>query len=419
MANSAFEKLDWKDFERLCADLLAAEKFIIESEPFVDRTGADIIATEIYQSHDPNRKKHIRFRVQCKHYAGSGNNLGRKEVEESLYNFIANKGPSDGLLFMVDTDYTEAAKEVIDKYISLNPGVEISLWNQRHLVTLLERHPHLLLRYNLPLAKVDYLSILSSLKYVSPIRTLLISDQSAMAHNLTAALRAAGFDITFLPFWNYTDITRMELSRNSVLADDFRLVICFLGDSFIFPLPPGLLEVVERCYEKGAALLLFPFLAWSVNRGLYSSIQEIIPVKLQDPTTTPLELTIERIAGSYRRGDFRWMLSFDSFAEDQYTEFDPADGRPPFTNGIEARFGLAHSFEYLTLKKGAELVWADTTGNPMVIVSETESSRVCYLNTCGHSCMTPIAISSPLEAVPQFGHLLKNVLEWLIEKTPN
>src|SRR5947199_8873186 len=107
MANSVFEKLDWKNFERLCADLLAAEKFIIESEPFVDRTGADIIATEIYQSHDPNRKKHVRFRVQCKHYAGSGNNLGRKEVEEVLYNFSVNRGPNDGLLFMVDTDYTE------------------------------------------------------------------------------------------------------------------------------------------------------------------------------------------------------------------------------------------------------------------------------------------------------------------------
>src|SRR6185369_12516816 len=108
MTFPSYERLDWKNFERLCADLLEAEGFIIESEPFVDRKGADLIAVEIYQSHEPTRQVRKRWRVQCKHYAGSGRNLGRKEIEEALFNYGANRGPDDGLFLIVDTDYTES-----------------------------------------------------------------------------------------------------------------------------------------------------------------------------------------------------------------------------------------------------------------------------------------------------------------------
>ncbi len=411
-----FKKLDdWKDFERLCTDLLDAEGFLIESEPYVDRTGADIIAVEVYQSHDPKRQIRIRWRVQCKHYAGSGSNLGRKEVEESLYNYGANRGVDDGLFLIVDTDYTETAKETIDKYIHLNAGSKVTMWNQRQLATRLERHPHLLLRYGLALPKVDYLSILSSLTTFGSVRTLLISDQSAMAHNITSILRSAGFDITFLPFWTYSDPERMKLNMDTILSDEFRLIICFLGDSFVIPFPLSLVEIIQRCYEKGTALLMFPFLAWSMSRRVDLPLQDIVPVKLQNPITAPFDLTLERVAGAYRRGDFRWLLTFDSFAEDQYTELDPTDSGSPFVDGIGARFGLSHSFEYLTVNDDAKLIWADTTGNPMVVVKESGKSKSCYLNTCCHSCMTPIAISSPLEASPQFGYLLRNILKWLLK----
>jgi len=415
MTFPSYERLDWKNFERLCADLLEAEGFIIESEPFVDRKGADLIAVEIYQSHEPTRQVRKRWRVQCKHYAGSGRNLGRKEIEEALFNYGANRGPDDGLFLIVDTDYTESAKETVDQYTTINPGAIVTIWNQRQLTTRLERHPHLLARYNLPIADVDYLSAISSLKRFGNVRTLLISDQSPLAHNLTSGLRAAGFDLTFLPFWNYTDLVRMELSRSAVLLKDYRLVICFLGDSFGFPLPSGLIEIILRCHNNGAALLLFPFLAWSINRGLYSQLEKIIPVELQDPTTSPFGFTVDMVAGSYRHGDFRWLLAFDSFAEDQYVEFDPAEGHLPFCEGINSRFGISHSFEYLTVRKTAELVWADTTGNPLIVINHSEGKKVCYLNTCGHSCMNLIPISSPLEVTPQFGVLVRNVLEWLLD----
>jgi uncharacterized membrane protein len=341
--------------------------------------------------------------------------LGRKEVEEALNNYGAYRSYDDGLFIIVDTDYTEPAQQVIDRYKGVHPEALIMLWNQRQLLTRLERHPHLLLRYNIPLLKIDYLSILAPLKNLGPIRTLFISDQSATAHDLTSVLRSAGFDITFLPFWNYLDETRMGLYEVTVLEDDFKLIICFLGDSFTLPLPPRLLHIIERCYRAGASLLMFPFFAWSINRGLYSSLQNIIPVELQDPKTFPSALSVARIAGSYRHGDFSWLLTFDSFAENQYVEFDPKDGKSPFTSGIDTRFGLAHSFEYLTVKQNAEIIWTDTTGNPLIVVSEGKRSRVCYLNTCTHSCTSSIALSSPFEVTPQFSQLMGNILTWLLE----
>jgi hypothetical protein len=414
MTHPFLEKLDWKDFERLCADLLEAEGFLIESEPFVDRTGADIIAVETYQSHDPNRHLRVRWRVQCKHYANSGNNLGRKEVEESLYNYAAARGPNDGLFLIVSTDYTEAAKEVIDRHTKTNPEAKVTLWNRRQLATRLERHSHLLARYDLPRPDVNYLSALSSLRSLGSVKTLLISDQSAMAHNLTSGLRAAGFDLTFLPFWNYTDHVRLDLNAHTSLMDEYRLVICFLGDSFGLPLPAILLETIVRAHAQGAGLLLFPFFGWSFNRGLYSSLRKIIPVRLQDPAKASSDFTVKRVAGAYRHGDFRWLLAFDSFAEDQYAEFDPAHGQQPFISGIESLFGLSHSFEYLTTNDESKIVWKDTSGNPFVVVNESGNGKVCYLNTCGHSCMALIPVSSPLEVAPQFGRLITNIITWLL-----
>lgn len=270
-------------------------------------------------------------------------------------------------------------------------------------------------RYNLPITEVDYLSTLSSLKNFGDVQTLLISDQSHLAHNLTSGLRAAGFDLTFLPFWNYTDMVRMELNRSVVLSKDYGLVICFLGDSFGFPLPSGLIDIILRCHDNGAGLLLFPFLAWSINRGLYTDLDKIIPVALQDTTRAGSGLTVQRVAGSYRHGDFRWFLAFDSFAEDQYVEFDPAEAQPAFCEGINSRFGISHSFEYLTVRKPGEVVWADTTGNPLIVIRDSDGKKVCYLNTCGHSCMNLIPISSPLEVTRQFGSLVRNVLKWLLD----
>jgi hypothetical protein len=411
-----FKNIEWKDFERLCADLLSAEGFIIESEPSIDHTGTDITAKEEYRSHDPTRSISIRWRVQCKHYAGSGKSLGRNEVEKSLYNFEAIRRPDEGLFLIVDTDYTEPASEVIDKYLQQHPGTRITLWNQRQLATRLERHKHLFTRYGLSYPKADYLSVFSSLEKLGSFRVLIISDQSAMAHNLTSGLRTANFDITFLPFWNYQEPVRVELILSSISTESFHLVICFLGDSFGLPIPHSIIEIIEHSYNEGAAVLFFPFFAWSLNKGSYKSLRNIIPVRLEDPNKLSLDVVIDRVFGNYRRGDFSPLIGFDFFAEDHYIELDPSDGILPFIDGIKTRFGLSHTFEYLKATDGSKIGWEDTTGNPIVVFNNSGKGKVCYLNTCCHACLSTIPVSSPIEASMETAILTKNVIQWLLDK---
>src|SRR5258708_6938668 len=119
---------EWKDFERLCADLLEAEGFVVTNEPSVDTSGTDFEAIEEYRSHDPTRSVSIRWRVQCKHYAQSGRNLDRTEMEGILVSFEATRMQEDGLLVMISTDYTEPARRVWDAYVEKHPSIRIQVW---------------------------------------------------------------------------------------------------------------------------------------------------------------------------------------------------------------------------------------------------------------------------------------------------
>jgi hypothetical protein len=406
---------DWKQFERLCADLLESEGFVVVSEPGVDRSGTDIRVMEEYRSHDPTRTIRVRWRVQCKHFAPSGRNLGRKDVEESLYAFEATRAPDEGLFLIVSTDYTEAAKEVLDQYLILHPSSRITVWNARQILARLDRHPQLLRRYRIARIESDYIAAISPLSRLASRRVLLLSDQSALAHNLASALRHAGFELVFLPFWNYQDPLRLELTLGVFKDTSFHLIVSFLGDSFGRPMPERLTSLILQAHRKGASLLLFPFLAWSMHRGLYPELITECPVELLDPAEPGSSVDTRQILGDFRRGDFRWLLEFDSFAEDWYVEFDTQKTDHPLTDGIGGRFGLSHSFEYLRSRPGATLALADTAGNPFVVTKESHAAKACYVNTCCHSCMSPIAVSSPLEVSSEFAALMRNVLLWLLD----
>jgi hypothetical protein len=415
MKQNIFKSInDWKDFERLCADILSAEGFTIITESFKDDIGSDLIVKEEYLSHDPDRKIEITWRVQCKHYSKSGKNLGRKEIEEIIYNYNAHKKIHEGLFIIIDTDYSENAKRTIDKYLENHKEARITIWNYRHLLTKIERHQLLLNRYGLKSDKKDNYSIFNDLKKYGEIRTLIISDQSIMAHNLNSILRNIDFNVTYLPFWNYQDLTRIQLF-DDILNDNYQLIISFLGDSFRFPIPDQIINKIFNYYEKGSSILFFPFFAWSIAQGIYTNLRDIIPVKLENINDFILSQALNRITGDYRRGDFRFLLAFDSFAEDQYIELDPACGDPYFTRNISNRFGLSHSFEYLQLTNNGKSVWNDTTGNPIVIINNNNDSKICYFNTCCHSCLSVNPILSPLEVSHDMAILMKNILEWLLD----
>ncbi len=407
---------DWKQFERFCADLLECEGFLVQSEPHVDRSGIDIrVIEEYHTTHDPNRVIRMRWRVQCKHYAVSGSNLSRKDVEEALYSFDATRSPDEGLFLIVSTDYTEPAKEVIDQYLENHPTAKITIWNQRQIIAKLDRHPQLLRRYGITRIEPDYFSAISELSSFAPCRILFLSDQSPLAHNLASALRHSGFETVFLPFWLYSMPSRLELILGSFKESSFGLVISFLGDSFGLPMPSRLTDFVVSCHRRGTPILLYPFLAWSMRQGLYRSLTGICPVELINlQAATPVAFDPMQILGEFRRGDFRWLLKFDAFAEDQYVEYEPQDCKNSFAEGIDSRFGLSHSFEYLRPREGADAFWADTAGNPFVVAMQSDTGRTCYVNTCCHVCMSPIAVTSPLEASKEFGILQRNVLRWLL-----
>jgi hypothetical protein len=401
----------WKTFERLCADLLTAEQFEVQSEPYVDRTGDDIIAIEEYRSHTQTRTFRVRWRVQCKYYSVSGNHFGRKEAEELMYHFEAVRKPGDALMLIVSTDYTEDAKAVIDGYAA-SRNVVAAVWNFRYLRTLLAKHSHIASLYRIATYKPDYVRTLAPLSRFKDAPVLIISDQSALAHNLTFALRTLGFDVTFLPFWNYVDPVRADVVREWTAGKPYRLIVCFLGDSFGIPLPEVLEAVILENRARGASLLLFPFLAWGLPRAINEGLSSVVPVAI-DVRPVLDELDLQRMIGALEAGELGRLVRLDDFAEHQYTELDPANGKSPFTDGITHKFGLSHSFEYLTVLPGARSEWSTTSGNPVVVTRE-DGSKSCYLNTCSHSCFAPIAIPSPLEVSHEAGLLIRNILLWLL-----
>lgn len=280
----------------------------------------------------------------------------------------------------------------------------------------LERHPEILRRYGLSLAAANYLDLLSSIKEYSSTDILLISDQSALAHNLASVFRSTGFTLHILPFWNYEEIDKMTLFKNSFLTDELGLIVLFLGDSFVRPLPDELVDLLSRACAQGASFLLFPFLAWSMKRKLYSALSPVVPVEVIEPSGSLTDREDEMFLGEYRKGDFRWLLAADTFAEDRYMELDPSKGSKGFTAGIDGKFGFSHSFEFLQSVEGAEVELADTTGNPFVITKKLQRSRICYINSCCHCCMSTVPVVSPLETSESFAILMRNSLAWLLKE---
>lgn len=407
---------DWKQFERFSADLMQAEGFSILSEPFVDQDGVDFLALEKYKSHATDRVIEVKWRVQCKHYATSGNCLRRSETQRIIYNYETSRELDEGLFIIVSTDYSSGALNSIEKYVENKKDAKICIWNERQILVLLERHPEIAKRYGLQIQRSHYEEELSVLGKIGPKKILVISDQSVFAHNLVRGFGAAGFEVVFIPFWNYHISSNYWTLSGAVELQEIDMAVCFLGDSFGYPMPDSLISFVKRLHENNTPVLFFPFFAWSINRGGYVNLDAVLPVSLADPATIrPSGKENPYLVGPTKLGDFRFLLEFDSFAEDQYVEFEPELIDVKFRGGISKKFGISHSFEYLNLKEGSKIVCQDTSGNPIVVVSHKKNGKVVYFNSCCHSCLTLTPVSSPLEASNEFTVLLRNVLEWLLE----
>jgi hypothetical protein len=407
---------DWKDFERLCADLLEAERFVVTNEPSVDTSGRDLEAIEEYTSHDPSRSVLIRWRVQCKHYAQSGRRLDRAEMEAILVSFDAVRRPYDGLLVMISTDYTEPARRVWDEYVGNHQNVRIQVWNGRQIEAKLERYPNVARRYGItPTHEPNPLSPFEELRILGPRNIFIISDQSPLAHDVVEGCSLAGFNVSLLPVWNYLELSRLKILLDAIVESPPHLVVLFLGDTFGYPLPTALSEVVRSAQRRGGSLLLFPFLAWLVARGQSGDLESLCPVALIPAGGHGRSPSDERqMIGDYRAGDFTYMLADDTFAESRYVELEPAAADGSFAAAIPHRFGFSHSFEYLRAKSRAVVRWSDTAGNPFVVTAQDQNARTAYINTCTHACLSLVPARSPLRVSNEFAIAVRNVVRWLL-----
>jgi hypothetical protein len=415
--------LDWKTFERMCTDLLQSRGFRIQNEPSVDTSGNDIVATCDYFAHDKNFKPvQIRWHIQCKHYVMSGKNLGRDDLANILVNFQASRNHGDALLIITSSDYTEPAMRLVEKFNREGPAPGVEIWNGRQVAAYLDQDPDLARRYDLLTptvvaahAPVEQLSLSNNPH--GPI--LLISDQSALAHDLCSMLQVAGLAVVFLPVWNYNNAMSLTRFLTSHAKTEFSLVALFLGDTFGTVFPFKLEEFVFRHCERGGSLLLFPFVAWSVAQGALTRLARLVPVRLSsNPNSSASSARNRSLTALFKDRLFMELPSEFAFEEDEYREYDPKDLRHEGDTWAGSRFGISHTFEHLDLRANAEISWKDTQDNPFLVRSIVNGSKVVYFNTCCHSCLEPEisrAVQSPLVHSPEFRKLAISVLKWLLQ----
>jgi len=413
MRTAAFHELDDYAFRHLVLDLLRAEGMAV-TEPV--RPADDILVSESVYSHR-NATLNLRWRLYLAHQRMAQARLKPIQVERLLKEFDERRRTGEGLLLASDSEPDEEAWRLFTHYARRNPETRLAIWNGRQLSARLERQAHLQYRYSLRLSQHDVNRSLAPLIRFVPLRVLLISDQSAIAQDLHQALRSAGFEVVIVPFWVYSYAPHLGTLYQSLDAGPFDLVVCMLGDSFRRRLPPPLVDAIRDCYTRGGSVLFFPFMAMSLDHGRYQRLGDLIPVRQLQMNLFAPEMALERLAGPHRMGDYRWLIGFDTMAENAYNEFAPEDALSPFAQGISETFGLLHSYERLTLAPGATLAWADTAGNPFVALQKSVLGRgkSCYINTSCHRCLSPQNISSPLRASAPLGIVLLHALEWLLD----
>jgi hypothetical protein len=413
---------DWKTFERLCADLLQSRGFRILNEPSVDTSGRDILATCDYFAHDKNmRPVQIRWHVQCKHYTASGTNLGRDDLAKILVNYRAARSLHDALLVITSSDYTEPAMRLVEEFNRQMPAPGVEIWNGRQIAAYLDQDPDLARRYDLltPVVSSSASPTVLQLSGASDGPVLIVSDQSALAHDLCNMLQSAGLTVVFLPFWNYNNADRLTRFLSSHSETKFSLIALFLGDTFGAGFSSKLENFLFRNCTRGGSLLLFPFVAWSVARGALNRLAGIVPVRLASNPRFSASSARNRSLAALLKDRLLELPSEFSFEEDEYREYDPKDSRRDVGVNVSNRFGISHTFEHLDVASDAELVWKDTQDNPFLVRATVNGGKVVYLNTCCHSCLEPEisrAIQSPLVCSDEFREIMICVLQWLLEQ---
>ncbi|MBM4033457.1 MAG: hypothetical protein FJ291_16970 [Planctomycetes bacterium] len=403
------DSVRWKQFEKLVADLLEAEGFRVLQEPSVDRSGIDILAEETVPSHS-GLEHRVRWLVQCKDYARGKRNLGRRETEEILGCFQVKE--QDALLIVVNTDITEDAIRVIEEYKRGAPLAKrlIKIWNRRELENRLLRHPAVARKYGLAVQPSTSSLCPFGEGELAGKSVLVVSDTSPFAYQLFTCLNRATPNTHMVTLWQYGDPVRCKHLVEPLLRPRHDLVVFFLGDSFGFPVPSQLTQKIVDTVRDGGAVLLFPFFAWALAQGAYSSLNHLVPVRLVSEQRR--EQSWLKALRMFSVGDISW-LNPEAFIENQSAVI-PVVSQHPALAGVTSDVSIIHTYEFLDVTDGSKCVLSDSQGTPFLVTREASGARIAYLNSCTHNCFTAMPILCPFEVSEPYRQLVANTVRWCL-----
>jgi hypothetical protein len=137
-----FERLNWKEFESLCVELLKAEGFANVKKLGRGATGGDLVADEPLPPSPSGRQEVVHWLVQCKHYAGSGKSVSLNEL--GVMTSVLRRHRAQGLLLITSTEPSgEASQALADFDQDESHQYKATWWDRLELCTRLMQHPEL------------------------------------------------------------------------------------------------------------------------------------------------------------------------------------------------------------------------------------------------------------------------------------
>jgi len=157
-----------------------------------------------------------------------------------------------------------------------------------------------------------------------------------------------------------------------------------LGEDFETPICREIMDMLLKNTANGGGLVLFPFVAWSVSQGINDQVQDALPVTL---------------AGKWIEGQSNRISVIRTH---------------PITEGIKP-FTIENTYEWLTVKQGAQSIMEDSAGNPFLVVGSFGKGKVAYVNACSHQCMELREMVSPWQQNPVVGEVIVRTVAWACE----
>jgi len=392
-------KLTPERFEELAKELLCLDGFKnVTLNAIGTDDGWDGTADKIYQiAH--GQEHSISWMIQCKRVS-NGRALSGTVVKEILNNF-GTQDEHQGLIIITNTKIPAAAITRM-KNLSRSRHRFVFHWDVTDIEKFIEEHPFLIDKFNLD-------GPTEALDGAGDIRALILSDGSVFAYHVFETLRKYGFDVRETRLHQFG--ANALSSSPFELAKSFDIAIVFLAELYWWPVQPEILQCLKSCIGEGLNVLFTPFCAWSVESRVNGTLDELLPVRVQERAVNLSSILLpdpSEISEEFPFPDYR-----DTFIENQRIFFTVAKGA---ISSRELSCSLRSTFEFLTPKPEAEVLVSDSQENPVLVVGRLGRGQTAYLNMCAHNCLTPFPLKSPVESDICIGRFFADFCLWFGER---